>query len=97
MENPKIAPVLFCIYNRLSYTQRSFQQIRKAKPTQLFIAADGPKNKKDKVNCQKNRDWVVKNVDWKCELKLLFSERKCISFLRSFAIPNSLNGPLRKT
>ena len=52
MENPKIAPVLFCIYNRLSYTQRSFQQIRKAKPPQLFIAADGPKNKKDKINCQ---------------------------------------------
>ena len=75
MENPKIAPVLFCIYNRLSYTQRSFQQIRKAKPPQLFIAADGPKNKKDKINCQENRAWVVKNVDWKCELKLLFSER----------------------
>ena len=43
--------------------RRSFQQIRKAKPTQLFktnqnfseifLAADGPKNKKDKVNCQK--------------------------------------------
>ena len=66
---------MFCIYNRLEYTKKTFQQIKKAKPKKLFIAADGPvyKNKKDKINCLKTREWVLENIDWKCELKLFFS------------------------
>ena len=75
IKNQDIAPVLFCIYNRLEYTKKTFQQIKKAKPKKLFIAADGPvyKNKKDKINCLKTREWVLENIDWKCELKLFFS------------------------
>ena len=57
IKNQDIAPVLFCIYNRLEYTKKTFI----AKPKKLFIAADGPvyKNKKDKINCLKTREWVL--------------------------------------
>jgi hypothetical protein len=70
-------PVLFCVFNRLDYAKQTFEKIRKAKPKQLFVAADGPRaNKKDDAAlCQETRDWIVKNVDWDCDLKLLFAGR----------------------
>ena len=49
IKNQDIAPVLFCIYNRLEYTKKTFQQIKKAKPKKLFIAADGPMIKTKKI------------------------------------------------
>ncbi len=70
-------PILFCVFNRLDYTKQVFAKIRKAQPKQLFVAADGPqKNKEnDAVLCQETRDWIVANVDWDCDLKLLFAGR----------------------
>ena len=66
-------PVLFLIFNRPDTTQQVFNEIRKAQPTQLFVAADGPrKDRPDDVdNCKKARE-IIQQVDWECEVLTLF-------------------------
>lgn len=68
-------PILFLIFNRPDTSERVFDAIRKAKPTRLYVAADGPRggNENDLLNCPKTR--AVINVDWDCEVKLLFREQ----------------------
>lgn len=67
------APVLFLIFNRPDTTARVFAAIRQARPSRLYIAADGPrKNRLDDNNvCAEARD-VTTGVDWPCEVKTLF-------------------------
>jgi hypothetical protein len=66
-------PVLFLIFNRPDTTQRVFQAIREAKPKQLFIAADGPRENvpSDKENALLTRA-ITDSVDWPCEVKTLY-------------------------
>ncbi len=70
-------PVLFMIFNRPDVTQQVFAEIRKAKPKQLFIAADGAREHKagEKEKCEETRKIVVDNIDWDCEVKTLFREK----------------------
>ncbi|NLK82373.1 MAG: nucleotide-diphospho-sugar transferase [Bacteroidales bacterium] len=70
-------PILFIIFNRLQTTKQVFEKIREAKPTQLFIAADGPRegNESDVQKCKEVRDWVLSNIDWECDVKTLFQEK----------------------
>ena len=67
--------ILFIIFNRPELTQKVFNAIRKAKPKELYISADGPRksNETDVVLCNKVRS-IVNQVDWKCEVKTLFRE-----------------------
>jgi ADP-heptose:LPS heptosyltransferase len=69
-------PILFIIFNRPDVTEEVFNEIRKAKPTQLYIAADGPRehNAYDEELCKKTRE-IVHNIDWPCEVKTLFREK----------------------
>lgn len=68
-----MAPVLFLIFNRPNQTRIVFEQIRLAKPSKLFVAADGPrKNKKgDKELCEQTRN-ILQLIDWDCEVKTFF-------------------------
>jgi len=69
-------PILFLIFNRPECTTQTFDAIRKVKPKELYIAADGPREGKtgEKELCEKTKD-VVKNIDWDCEVKTLFREK----------------------
>ena len=66
-------PILFLIFNRPDTTKQVFEAIRKYKPKQLFIAADGPRNKGESEICKETRS-VVSNIDWDCDVKTLFRE-----------------------
>ncbi len=68
-------PILFIIFNRPDLSEIVFKAIRHAKPTQLFIAADGPRenNVSDKTLCAEARK-IIEQVDWSCEVKTLFRE-----------------------
>lgn len=70
-------PVLFLIFNRPEQTREVFEAIRKVRPRQLFVAADGPRQNKesDAENCRKAREVVTQNIDWPCELKTLFRDQ----------------------
>ena len=73
MNNLK-TPILFLIFNRLDTTRRVFEEIRKQKPRQLFVASDGPRVNKDgeREIVEKTRKLVLDNIDWECEVKTLF-------------------------
>ena len=74
--SPFTAPVLFLIFNRPDTTQKVFDVIKKAKPKQLFVAADGPRENKEgeKEKCEQARK-IIEQVDWDCEVKTLFRDK----------------------
>ena len=73
---PLHTPILFLIFNRPDTTQKVFNAIRKAKPKQLFVAADGPREGKEdeKEKCEQTRE-IIEQVDWDCEVKILFRDK----------------------
>lgn len=66
-------PILLIVFNRPELTRQSFEQIRKAKPSQLFLAADGPRKEipSDEELCRETRK-IVENVDWNCQVQSRF-------------------------
>lgn len=76
MSTPLRTPVLFIIFNRPDTTMQVFEAIRKAKPTKLFIAADGyrPNKEGEKERCAEVRS-VADMVDWPCEVSTLFRDQ----------------------
>lgn len=69
-------PVLFLIFNRLDTLKRVFNEIRKAKPRKLFIAADGPRKDihGEKEKCEEARK-ITESIDWKCDVKRLYRNK----------------------
>lgn len=69
-------PILFLIFNRPSATREVFNQIRKAAPTQLFIASDGPRDQisGEKEKCEEARN-IVADINWNCEVKTLYRDK----------------------
>ena len=69
-------PVLLMTFNRPEETQRSFAQIKRARPKKLYISGDGPRpgNTSDTAKVRATRDFVSNNIDWECEVKTLFRE-----------------------
>ena len=77
MLNPLITPVLFIVFNRLDKTRQVFEAIRQARPPFLYIASDGARfNKEGELEkVQAVRDFIIQNIDWKCEVKTLFRKK----------------------
>lgn len=69
-------PVLFCIFNRPQLAARTFQAIRAARPSLLFVAADGPRehHASDQALCEQSRR-IIEEVDWPCQVTPLFREK----------------------
>ncbi len=68
-------PVLFVIFNRPDRTQKVFNMIRKVRPKQLFIAADGPRKEQGEAEeslCRETRNIITCGIDWECEVRTLF-------------------------
>jgi hypothetical protein len=70
------APVLFMVFNRPDKTRKVWEQISKARPSKLYISADGARdsNPDDKSKCQLVRN-IVSHIDWECNAKYLFHEK----------------------
>ena len=66
-------PVVFIIYKRLETTIRVWEVIAKIKPLKLYVIADGPSCQEEKLKCLSVRDFVENNIDWKCDLKKVYS------------------------
>jgi hypothetical protein len=67
-------PILFLVFNRLETTKKVFEEIRKAKPSKLYIASDGSRENRleEKEKVEEVRKYVLDNIDWKCKIKTLF-------------------------
>ena len=66
-------PVLLIIHRRPQLTEQVFSRIRSVRPTQLFVAADGPASPDDRELCLAARE-IVQQVDWDCRLHTKFSD-----------------------
>ncbi|MEG0034957.1 MAG: hypothetical protein RSC93_12280 [Erysipelotrichaceae bacterium] len=68
-------PVLMIFFNRPKQLEKSFEAIRKAKPSKLYLYQDGPRdgNMEDAMNVKKCQD-IVKNIDWNCTIMKKFQK-----------------------
>jgi len=68
--------VLFMVFCRPDTTAQVFEAIREARPTRLYVAADGPRDGREGEAEQvgKVRE-IATAVDWPCEVKTLFREK----------------------
>lgn len=66
--------VLFIVFNRPAPTAQVFSAIRNARPSRLYIAADGPRKdcREDADACRRVRE-IVSEVDWPCDVKFVFN------------------------
>lgn len=66
-------PVLFLVFNRPGNTSKVFNEIKKGKPTKLYVAADGPRQNVDGESSlvEKVRS-IASSVDWPCKVFTLF-------------------------
>lgn len=68
-------PVVFLIFNRPDTTARVFAEIARARPSRLFVIADGPRAHRsgEAEKCAQTRA-IVENVDWDCAVTRDFSD-----------------------
>lgn len=68
--------ILFILFNRPDTTARVFEKIREARPSRLYIAADGPRETKssDAETCQQAR-MAAGPIDWPCKVQTLIREK----------------------
>jgi len=74
MKKAKIdVPVLMVFFIRPDLFRQVFEEVRKARPSKLFLFQDGARenNSSDKENIKKCRE-VLKDIDWECEVKTFF-------------------------
>ena len=67
-------PVLILFFNRPQQLGQVFTQVKKAKPSRLFLYQDGPRSDADLPGIQACRE-VVADIDWECEVETLFQEK----------------------
>lgn len=69
-------PVAINFFARPDTFEQAFAEIKKAKPRQLFLIADGPRpgRKDDEENCKKCRD-IAESVDWNCEVYHFYNDK----------------------
>lgn len=85
-------PVAFFLYKRPDRTRRIFERIREARPSRLFLIADGPRRPEDEPGCERARA-VVEEIDWPCEVTRDFSAE---NLGLKHRIPSGIDGVFRE-
>ena len=70
------APVLVVGFNRPEFLKQVFDEVRRARPSQLFLALDYPRDGRaeDVPGWEASKE-VFENVDWPCDVKRNYAER----------------------
>lgn len=66
--------VLILFFNRPEQLSKVFEQVRKARPSRLFLYQDGPRGERDMPGIEACRK-IVEQIDWQCEVKRKYQER----------------------
>lgn len=69
--------VLLLFFTRTKHTVITFNQIRKARPSKLFLYQDGPRQGRvdDEKNITECRDAIEAMIDWNCEIHRLYQTK----------------------
>ncbi|KRA38561.1 MULTISPECIES: glycosyltransferase [unclassified Nocardioides] len=70
------APVALIAFNRPHLTERTLAAVRAARPTELYLVVDGPRDARpdDVEKCAATRA-VLEQVDWPCEVHRRYADR----------------------
>lgn len=76
MEKYKVdVPVLLIFFTRPDTFEKVFESVRKARPSKLFLACDGPRdNRPDDIEKIEECKKIASNIDWECEVFTNYSE-----------------------
>ena len=66
--------VLILFFNRPDHLGKVFDEVRKARPSKLFLYQDGPRGERDLPGIEACRR-IVENIDWECDVQRLYQER----------------------
>ena len=67
-------PVLILFFNRPQQLSQVFEQVKKARPSRLFLYQDGARNERDLPGIEACRE-IVSQIDWECEVERLYQEK----------------------
>ena len=68
--------VLLLFFNRTDTFRQVFEEVRKARPSKLFLYQDGPRGEKDMAGIEACRAIVSnENIDWQCEVHRMYQEK----------------------
>lgn len=68
-------PILFVFFNRKDTAIRTFERIKAVKPSQLYLAQDGPRKHNEAEIVADVRKAITEAIDWPCEVHTLFREK----------------------
>lgn len=75
MQTAKIdIAVLILFFNRPDALSAVFEEVRKARPSRLFLYQDGPRGEHDMPGIEACRQ-VVEDIDWECDVRRLYQEK----------------------
>ena len=66
--------VLILFFSRPDSLRAMFEEVRKARPSRLFLYQDGPRDERDLPGIEACRK-VVEDIDWECDVRRLYRER----------------------
>lgn len=72
------SPILFLSFNRIDTTKQVFEQIKKVKPSKIYLASDGARDKVDKYGIAESkkvddvRKYLLESISWDCDVKTRF-------------------------
>ena len=66
--------VLILFFNRPDSLRKVFAEVRKARPSRLFLYQDGPRGERDMKGIMECRE-VVADIDWECDVRQMYQER----------------------
>lgn len=66
--------VLLLFFNRPEHFGRVFGEVKKARPSRLFLYQDGPRNENDLPGIEACRR-IAEQIDWECDVQRLYQQR----------------------
>lgn len=66
--------VLLLFFNRPEPFSKVFEEVRKARPSHLFLYQDGPRSEKDMKGIMECRR-IAENIDWECDVHHFYQKK----------------------
>lgn len=74
-ESEIFAPILIIAFNRPDVSSQTFEYIRKAEPSKLYVAVDGAREGKEgEARLVEEVKAIYQNIDWSCNIKYKYNE-----------------------
>ena len=66
--------VLLLFFNRPESFSQVFAEVKKARPSKLFLYQDGPRGERDMAGIKACRE-IAEDIDWECEVHRMYQEK----------------------